>query len=154
MSDRVTPPSPGALADRVPVADGATGTTLRSADPTSDDSAGHEGRDEPLNVTGPAVVPRVRPGYPEAGADAAETDSFGADPGGFGIAEKIFEPSRRGAEPAREVADEDGGRFAVGPGTTPPTLGHAPFTTLRCTYAEQVKVLLEGGVGVAKYSDA
>ncbi|MFD1151234.1 homocysteine S-methyltransferase family protein [Saccharothrix hoggarensis] len=113
MSDRVTSPFPDALADRVVVADGATGAMPRSADLTLDDFAGHEGCHEILDVTGPDVVRQVRRGYPEAGADAVGTDTFGANPtdlAGRGTEEKIFELSRRGAEPARETADEFGGR--------------------------------------------
>ncbi|PSL52564.1 homocysteine S-methyltransferase [Saccharothrix carnea] len=79
MSDRVTPPLPGAPADRVLVADGAMGTTLRPADLTLDDFAGHDGRPEIPNVTRPDVVHQVRRGSLEAGADAVETDTFGAD---------------------------------------------------------------------------
>ncbi|WP_158842232.1 methionine synthase [Saccharothrix deserti] len=152
MSDRVTPPFLGALADRVVVADGAMGTMLQSADLTLDDFAGHEGCNEILNVTRPDVVRQVHRGYLEAGADAVETNTFGANLANlaeYGIEDKIFELSRRGAELARETADEFGGRFvlgSVGPGTKLPTLGHAPFATLRDAYVEQVKGLLEGGV--------
>lgn len=152
MSDRVTPPFLGALADRVVVADGAMGTMLQSADLTLDDFAGHEGCNEILNVTRPDVVRQVHRGYLEAGADAVETNTFGANLANlaeYGIEDKIFELSRRGAELARETADEFGGRFvlgSVGPGTKLPTLGHVPFATLRDAYVEQVKGLLDGGV--------
>ncbi|MCE6998922.1 methionine synthase [Saccharothrix sp. S26] len=152
MSDRVTPPLLGALADRVLVADGAMGTMLQAADLTLDDFAGHEGCNEILNVTRPDVVRQVHRAYLDAGADAVETNTFGANLANlaeYGITEKIFELSLRGAELAREAADEVGGRFvlgSVGPGTKLPTLGHAPYATLRDAYVEQVKGLLEGGV--------
>ena len=58
MSDRVTPPSGGALADRVPVAGGAMGTMLRSAARTPDDVAGHGGRSETVHLIGPDVRTR------------------------------------------------------------------------------------------------
>jgi 5-methyltetrahydrofolate--homocysteine methyltransferase len=149
MSVRVTPPLLGALADRVLVADGAMGTMLQSADLNLDDFAGHEGCNEILNVTRPDVVRQVHRSYLDAGADAVETNTFGANLAEYGIAEKIFELSRRGAELARETADEYDGRFvlgSVGPGTKLPTLGHAPYATLRDAYVQQVKGLLEGCV--------
>ncbi|NUT52169.1 MAG: methionine synthase, partial [Saccharothrix sp.] len=152
MSDRVTHPFLGALADRVLVADGAMGTMLQAADLTLDDFAGHEGCNEILNVTRPDVVRRVHRDYLAAGADAVETNTFGANLANlaeYGIQDRIFELSRRGAELARAAADEAGGRFvlgSVGPGTKLPTLGHAPFATLRDAYVDQVKGLLEGGV--------
>ncbi|GGP83816.1 methionine synthase [Saccharothrix coeruleofusca] len=156
MPDRVSSPLLDALADRVVVADGAMGTMLQSVDLSLDDFAGHEGCNEMLNVTRPDVVRAVHRGYLEAGADAVETNTFGANLanlGEYGIADRIFELSRLGAELAREVADEFGEpgrpRFvlgSVGPGTKLPTLGHTSFATLRDAYQEQVRGLLVGGV--------
>ncbi|HKN56750.1 MAG TPA: homocysteine S-methyltransferase family protein, partial [Amycolatopsis sp.] len=68
-----------ALADRVLVADGAMGTALQAHDLGLDDFAGLEGCNEILNVTRPDVVRSVHRGYLEAGADAVETNTFGAN---------------------------------------------------------------------------
>ncbi|PRY38173.1 methionine synthase [Umezawaea tangerina] len=156
MVDRVSSPLLAALEDRVVVADGAMGTMLQSVDLTLDDFAGHEGCNEILNVTRPDVVRGVHRAYLEAGADAVETNTFGANLpnlADYGISDRIFELSRVGGALAREVADEfaEPGRprfvlGSVGPGTKLPTLGHAPFARLRDAYVEQVKGLLAGGV--------
>jgi 5-methyltetrahydrofolate--homocysteine methyltransferase len=156
MVDRVSSPLLAALEDRVVVADGAMGTMLQSVDLTLDDFAGHEGCNEILNVTRPDVVRGVHRAYLEAGADAVETNTFGANLpnlADYGISDRIFELSRVGGALAREVADEfaEPGRprfvlGSVGPGTKLPTLGHAPYALLRDAYVEQVNGLLAGGV--------
>jgi 5-methyltetrahydrofolate--homocysteine methyltransferase len=145
-----------ALNQRVLVADGAMGTMLQSVDLSLDDFAGLEGCNEILNVTRPDVVAAVHRAYFEAGSDAVETNTFGANLANLGeydIPERIFELAEAGARLAREVADEfatpDRPRFvlgSVGPGTKLPTLGHAPSVTLRDAYAEEVRGLLAGGV--------
>ncbi|WP_290058940.1 methionine synthase [Amycolatopsis solani] len=155
MSDRVSSPFLEALGSRVLVADGAMGTALQAHDLSLDDFAGLEGCNEILNVTRPDVVRSVHRGYLEAGADAVETNTFGANFANFAeydITGRIFELAEAGARLARETADEyatpDRPRFvlgSVGPGTKLPTLGHAPFTTLRDAYREEVRGLLAGG---------
>jgi 5-methyltetrahydrofolate--homocysteine methyltransferase len=145
-----------ALSERVLVADGAMGTMLQGADLTLDDFAGLEGCNEILNVTRPDVVRAVHRGYFEAGADAVETNTFGANLANlaeYDIPERIFELAEAGARLAREVADEFAEparpRFvlgSVGPGTKLPTLGHVAFAALRDAYLEQVRGLLAGGV--------
>src|SRR6266540_3780627 len=145
-----------ALRSGVLVADGAMGTALQDAALTLDDFAGLDGCNEILNVTRPDVVRAVHRGYFEAGADAVETNTFGANLpnlGEYDIPDRIRELSEAGARLAREVADEfstpDWPRFvlgSVGPGTKLPTLGHAPFTALRDAYVEEVRGLLDGGV--------
>ncbi|WP_033260663.1 methionine synthase [Amycolatopsis vancoresmycina] len=156
MSDRLSSPFLLALQSRVLVADGAMGTALQAHDLSLDDFAGLEGCNEILNVTRPDVVRSVHRGYLEAGADAVETNTFGANFANFAeydITGRIFELAEAGARLARETADEfatpDRPRFvlgSVGPGTKLPTLGHAPFTTLRDAYREEVRGLLAGGV--------
>ncbi|MEV6647175.1 methionine synthase [Amycolatopsis sp. NPDC051371] len=156
MSDRVSSPFLEALRSRVLVADGAMGTALQAHDLSLDDFDGLEGCNEILNVTRPDVVRSVHRGYLEAGADAVETNTFGANFANFAeydITGRIFELAEAGARLAREAADEfatpDRPRFVLGsagPGTKLPTLGHAPFTTLRDAYQEEVRGLLTGGV--------
>ncbi|GDY28599.1 5-methyltetrahydrofolate--homocysteine methyltransferase [Gandjariella thermophila] len=132
------------------------GTALQSQSLTLDDFGGLEGCNEILNVTRPDVVRAVHRGYLDAGADAIETNTFGANLanlGEYGIADRIRELAEAGARLARETADEytepDRPRFvlgSVGPGTKLPTLGHAPFTALRDAYLEQVRGMLAGGI--------
>ncbi|MGH3903309.1 MAG: methionine synthase [Pseudonocardiaceae bacterium] len=141
---------------RVLVADGAMGTMLQSFPLTLDDFAGLDGCNEILNVTRPDVVRAVHRGYLEAGADAVETNTFGANLANlaeYDISDRIRELAEAGTTLAREVADEfaqpDRPRFvlgSVGPGTKLPTLGHVAFATLRDAYIEQVRGLLAGGV--------
>ncbi|WIX99925.1 methionine synthase [Amycolatopsis mongoliensis] len=156
MSDRLSSPFLDALRSRVLVADGAMGTALQAHDLSLDDFDGLEGCNEILNVTRPDVVRSVHRGYLEAGADAVETNTFGANFANFAeydITGRIFELAEAGARLARETADEfatpDRPRFVLGsagPGTKLPTLGHVPFGTLRDAYQEEVRGLLAGGV--------
>jgi 5-methyltetrahydrofolate--homocysteine methyltransferase len=144
-----------ALAQRVVLADGAMGTMLQGADLTLDDFAGLEGCNEILNDTRPDVVRHIHRAYLEAGADAVETNTFGANLPNlaeYDIAERIRELAEKGARLAREVADETGTvdrpRFvlgSVGPGTKLPTLGHESFARLRDAYTECGRGLLAGG---------
>ncbi|WP_438938478.1 homocysteine S-methyltransferase family protein [Amycolatopsis orientalis] len=155
MSDRLPSPLLDALRARVLVADGAMGTALQAHDLGLDDFAGLEGCNEILDVTRPDVVRGVHRGYLEAGADLVETNTFGANYANlaeYGIEDRIFELSEAGARLAREAADEygtpDRPRYvlgSVGPETKLPTLGHAPFTTLRDAYLEEVRGLPAGG---------
>ncbi|HET9258005.1 MAG TPA: methionine synthase [Pseudonocardiaceae bacterium] len=142
------------LAQRVLVADGAMGTMLQSVPLSLDDFAGLEGCNEILNITRPEVVRAVHRGYLEAGADAVESNTFGANLANlaeYGIGDRIRELAEAGAALAREVADEFTGgqrRFvlgSVGPGTKLPALGHISFAELRDAYLEQVRGLLAGG---------
>ena len=143
------------LTQRVVVADGAMGTMLQSVELSLDDFAGLEGCNEILNVTRPDVVRTVHRGYLEAGADAVESNTFGANLANlaeYDIADRVRELAESGARLAREVADEfaeaDRRRFvlgSVGPGTKLPTLGHISFAQLRDAYVEQVRGLLTGG---------
>jgi 5-methyltetrahydrofolate--homocysteine methyltransferase len=143
------------LAERVVIADGAMGTMLQGVDLTLDDFAGLEGCNEILNDTRPDVVRHIHRAYFEAGADAVETNTFGANLpnlADYGIAERIFDLSLKATQLAREVADDistaDRPRYvlgSVGPGTKLPTLGHATFASLRDAYAETGRGLLAGG---------
>ncbi|HZG91897.1 MAG TPA: methionine synthase [Pseudonocardia sp.] len=147
------------LAQRVVIADGAMGTMLQAAgdsgDLVMDDFRGLEGCNEILNDTRPDVVRSIHRAYFEAGADAVETNTFGANLpnlADYDIADRIHELALKGAQLAREVADEmstpDRRRYvlgSVGPGTKLPTLGHAAFATLRDAYAECGRGLVAGG---------
>jgi 5-methyltetrahydrofolate--homocysteine methyltransferase len=145
-----------ALATRVVVADGAMGTMLQAADPSLEDMQGHDGCNEVLNVTRPDIVRSVHDAYLEAGADLIETNTFGANVGNlgeYGITERVRELAEAGARIAREAADawstEDRPRWvigSIGPGTKLPSLGHAPYASLRDGYAEQVAGMVAGGV--------
>jgi 5-methyltetrahydrofolate--homocysteine methyltransferase len=151
-----TPALLAAIRERVVVADGAMGTMLQAHDLSLDDFEGYEGCNEILNVTRPDVVRGVHDAYFAVGSDAVETNTFGANYanlGEYGISERIYELAEAGARLAREVADgwstPDRPRWVIGslgPGTKLPTLGHAPYATLRDAYQQEVEGLLAGGV--------
>ncbi|MFG1650184.1 methionine synthase [Micromonospora sp. NPDC049275] len=143
------------LTDRILIADGAMGTMLQAADLTLDDFDGLEGCNEILNVTRPDVVRGVHDAYLTAGADCVETNTFGANLANlaeYDIPQRIRELSEAGARIAREAADAASTpqrpRFvlgSIGPGTKLPTLGHAPYATLRDAYQENAAGLIVGG---------
>jgi 5-methyltetrahydrofolate--homocysteine methyltransferase len=153
--DATQSPFIAALAQRVLVGDGAMGTMLQAADLSLADFEDLEGCNEILNVTRPDVVASVHDEYFRAGADAVETNTFGANWANlaeYDIEDRIRELAFHGARIAREVADQhstaERPRFvlgSIGPGTKLPSLGHVHFTKLRDAYFEQAAGLLEGG---------
>jgi 5-methyltetrahydrofolate--homocysteine methyltransferase len=147
-----------ALAERVVVFDGATGTNLQLAGLSADDFGGPalEGCNEVLVVSRPDVVRRLHASFLEVGVDVVETDTFGAFAtvlAEYGLAERAAELNLTAARLAREVASDfttpDHPRFvagSMGPGTKLPSLGQIGFATLRDAYEVQAAALLEGGV--------
>lgn len=145
-----------ALASRVVVADGAMGTMLQAQDPSLEDFQQLEGCNEILNLTRPDIVRSVHEEYFAVGVDCVETNTFGANHAALGeydIPERVFELSEAGARIAREVADEFTASTgqqrwvlgSMGPGTKLPTLGHAPYTTLRDAYQQNAEGMIAGG---------
>jgi 5-methyltetrahydrofolate--homocysteine methyltransferase len=144
-----------ALRERVVVADGAMGTMLQAHDLSLSDFDDLEGCNEILNITRPDVVRAVHDAYLEAGCDAIETNTFGANLanlGEYGIADRIYELAHAGAciacEAAYEWSSPSQPRWvlgSVGPGTKLPTLGHVTFAQVRDAYAEQTRGLIDGG---------
>ncbi|NGN64895.1 methionine synthase [Streptomyces sp. A7024] len=145
-----------ALASRVVVADGAMGTMLQAQDPTMEDFQQLEGCNEVLNATRPDIVRSVHEEYFAAGVDCVGTNTFGANYAAlaeYDIEDRIFELSESGVRIAREAADgftAKDGRLrwvlgSMGPGTKLPTLGHAPYTTLRDAYQQNAEGMIAGG---------
>ncbi len=131
------------------------GTQLQGFDLTLDDFAGLEGCNEILNVTRPDVVAKIHEAYFAAGADAVETNTFGANLSAlaeYEIADRIGELAEAGASIARQVAERlstpERPRFvlgSMGPGTKLPSLGHVTFAALRDGYRTCAEGLLRGG---------
>ncbi|MEY4276312.1 MAG: hypothetical protein RIS26_775 [Actinomycetota bacterium] len=141
-----------AIRTRVVVADGAMGTMIQAENPTLDDFENLEGCNEILNVTRPELISEIHRQYFNAGAEAVETNTFGANFANlseYGIPERIYELSKAGAALARNVADEfEDVKWvlgSIGPGTKLPTLGHEKFSVLRDAYQLQVAGLIDGG---------
>ena len=147
-----------AMAERVLVFDGAMGTSVHRYDLPLSDYDGRENCTEILNLTRPDVVREIHASFLEVGADAVETNTFGANKivlAEFGLADRTYEINRRAAELAREVA----GRFetpgrprfvigSIGPGTRLPSLRQTTWDVLEDSYAEQARGLLDGGADV------
>jgi len=147
-----------ALAERILVLDGATGTALQGYELTAADFGGEalEGCNENLCATRPDVVRGLSEFYLRAGADVVETDSFGSTPlvlAEYGLAERAFELSRLSAALAREACagfDAPGRlRFvcgAMGPTTKAISVtGGVGFDELQDHFAVQALGLMAGG---------
>ncbi len=151
-----------ALAERVLVLDGATGTWLQAADLTAADFGGEhlEGCNENLVATRPDVIRRMHAEYLRAGADIIETNTFGATPlvlAEYGLQDSARDLNRIAARLAREACDlvarEDGrARWVAGSmGPTTRSLsvtGGATFPEMLETYRVQALGLIEGGADV------
>ena len=152
------------------VLDGAWGTMLQGVGLTAADYRGERLRDHPQDVTGdpdllnltrPDVVRDVHRQYLAAGADITTTNTFTATSIGqadYGLQPLVREMNLRGAELARQAADEAGGRFVAGsigplnvtlslsPRVEDPAYRAVSFDEVYAAYAEQMQALAEGGV--------
>ncbi|MCW2948219.1 MAG: methionine synthase [Actinoallomurus sp.] len=158
------------LDQRVVVLDGAWGTMLQGAGLTPADYRGERFRDHPRDVTGdpdllnltrPDVVLDVHRQYLAAGADITTTNTFTATSIGqadYGLQPLVREMNLRGAQLARQAADEAGRRFVAGsigplnvtlslsPRVEDPAYRAVSFDEVRAAYAEQIQALADGGV--------
>ena len=151
--------SPGllrqALLERVVIADGAMGTMLQDANPSLEDFENYEGCNEILNVSRPDIVRSVHDQYLQAGVDAIESNTFGANWANlaeYGIEDRIYELAYAGGKIAREAADAystpQKPRFvlgSLGPGTKLPSLGHTTYEKLKNAYYTAAKGLADSG---------
>ncbi len=149
------------LAQRILVADGASGTSFQAMHLGPDDFGGPalEGCNENLVLTRPERVRELHRSFLEVGADIVETNSFQASAivlAEYGIADKALEINRRAAELARAEADSfstaEKPRFvagSMGPTTKSISItGGITFDELADSYETQATGLIEGGVDV------
>jgi homocysteine S-methyltransferase len=103
----------------------------------------------------PDLIGAIHREYIEAGADAIETHSFGANRlrlAPFGLADKAALFNRRAAQIAREARDVAGKRDVLVAGSIGPLEAplHGPDAekeeAIRAAFTEQIEGLLEGGV--------
>jgi 5-methyltetrahydrofolate--homocysteine methyltransferase len=177
ITPRETPSEPEAtarlrelLGQRVAVLDGAWGTMLQGAGLTPADYRGdrfgehtHDVTGDPdlLNLTRPDVILDVHRQYLAAGADITTTNTFTATSIGqadYGLQDHVHEMNVRGAQLARQAADELGGKFVAGsigplnvtlslsPKVDDPAYRAVTFEQVKAAYAEQIAGLAEGGV--------
>ncbi|MCM2249777.1 MAG: homocysteine S-methyltransferase family protein, partial [Geothrix sp.] len=142
------------LRDKVLLLDGGMGTQIFARKPTMEDYGGAalEGCVDLLTERRPQWIREIHESYFNAGADAVETNTFGANPlvlGDFGLPHKAYELNVQAAAIAKEVARSfDRPRFvigSVGPGTKLITLGHVGYAELLASYRVQMDGLLDGG---------
>ncbi|GAB2588505.1 5-methyltetrahydrofolate--homocysteine methyltransferase [Paractinoplanes abujensis] len=161
------------LDERVVVLDGAWGTMLQGAKLTPEDYRGDLiGPDHPQDVTGdpdlliltrPDVILDVHRQYLAAGADITTTNTFTATSiaqADYGLQAYVREMNVRGAQLARQAADEAGGKFVAGsigplnvtlslsPKVDDPAYRAVTFDQVKAAYAEQIAALAEGGVDI------
>jgi len=160
------------LEQRIVVLDGAWGTMLQGAGLSPADYRGDLLADHPQDVTGdPDVLNLTRPDvildihrrYLAAGADITSTNTFTATriaQADYGLQSLVRDINLRGAQLARQAADEAGGKFVAGsvgplnvtlslsPSVEDPAYRAVTFDEVKAAYAEQIAALAEGGVDV------
>jgi 5-methyltetrahydrofolate--homocysteine methyltransferase len=159
------------MAERIVILDGAWGTMLQGAKLTPDDYLGdmigeHHPKDvtgdpDLLNLTRPDLILDVHRQYLAAGADITTTNTFTATSIGqadYGLEALVRDMNVRGAQLARQAADEAGGKFVAGsvgplnvtlslsPRVDDPAYRAVTFDQVKAAYAEQISALVEGGV--------
>ena len=146
-----------ALAERILVLDGATGTVLQAEGLAADfGGPDREGCNEALVLSRPDVVRRLHERYLAAGCDVVETDTFGATPlvlAEYGLGARAREMNRAAARLAREAcaAADRPGRMRWVAGSIGPTTrslsvtGGITFEDLLAHFREQALGLVEGG---------
>jgi len=164
-------------ARRILFLDGAMGTMVQGYHLQESDYRGQRFRDWPrdlkgnndlLSLTRPAVIREIHAAYLAAGADILETNTFNStrvSQADYGMEAQVYELNRRGAELAREAADQaaaaDGRpRFVAGvlgptsrtaslsPDVNDPAFRNVSFDELRANYREATAALLDGGVDI------
>jgi len=147
------------LEKRVLIFDGAMGTSIHQHDlDLVKDYLDKENCTEILVQTRPEVIQQIHESFLKVGADAVETDTFGANKlvfAEFDLVEQTRELNKVAAEVARAACDnhstKDKPRFvigSIGPGTKLVTLGNTDWDTMFASYLEQCRGLLDGGIDV------
>jgi len=113
-----------------------------------------------LNLTQPDLIRGIHQEYMNAGAEMIETNTFGGNSfrlGRYGLADKVEDINRKGAELAREAADAFNLKKAanvlvagsIGPlGLRIEPLGKTSREEARASFREQITALVAGGVDV------
>ncbi|MEU6075388.1 methionine synthase [Micromonospora sp. NPDC047074] len=159
------------MSERILVLDGAWGTLLQGLRLGPADYRGDLiDESHPFDVTGdpdllnlvlPDLVLDVHRRYLAAGADIITTNTFTATSVGqadYGLEHLVREMNLRGAQLARQAADEAGGAFVAGsvgplnvtlsisPKVDDPAYRAVTFEQVKAAYAEQMAALAAGGV--------
>jgi 5-methyltetrahydrofolate--homocysteine methyltransferase len=148
-----------AINSRVVVFDGSMGATLQSLPlDVNRDYLGRENCVDVLVKSRPDIIQGIHESFLEMGADAVETDTFGANKLVFAEFDQelvgwTYEINKQAAEVARAACEKfstgDKPRFVVGsigPGTKLITLGHTTWEVMLDSYSEQARGLIDGGI--------
>jgi len=155
------------------ILDGAMGTMIQQYNFTENDFRGDrfkdwkqplKGNNDLLILTQSEAIKEIHRKYFDAGADIAETNTFSSTTIGqadYGTEEFVYELNLKGAQIAREVADEftttDKPRFVAGsigptnrtaslsPDVNDPGKRNVTYDELVEAYTEQVRGLVDGG---------
>lgn len=157
------------------VLDGAMGTMIQRHQLTEEDFRGEilknhphqlKGNNDLLSVTRPDIIKEIHRQYFEAGADIAETNTFGSTriaQADYHLEDYVYQINFEAAKIAREVADEftkkdpSKPRFVAGsmgpttklasmsPDVNNPGYRAVTFDQLADAFKEQAKALIEGG---------
>jgi 5-methyltetrahydrofolate--homocysteine methyltransferase len=167
-----------AATERILIIDGAMGTMIQRHKPTEETYRGArfkdwkqdvKGNNELLSLTQPQIIQDIHDQYFAAGADIAETNTFGAQvisQADYGMQELAYEMNLESAKLARAAADKytkldpSKPRFVAGavgptnrtasisPQVNDPGFRNTSFDELRLAYKEQVKGLIDGGCDI------
>jgi 5-methyltetrahydrofolate--homocysteine methyltransferase len=167
-----------AASERILIIDGAMGTMIQRHKPTEETYRGTrfkdwhrdvKGNNELLSLTQPEIIHDIHDKYFAAGADIAETNTFGAQvisQADYGMEALSYEMNVESARLARKAADTwtkktpDKPRFVAGavgptnrtasisPQVNDPGYRNVNFDELRLAYKEQVKGLIDGGCDI------
>ena len=167
-----------AATERILIIDGAMGTMIQRHKPTEETYRGTrfadwkqdvKGNNELLSLTQPEIIQDIHDQYFAAGADIAETNTFGAQvisQADYGMQALSYEMNVASAKLARAAADKytkltpNKPRFVAGavgptnrtasisPQVNDPGFRNTSFDELRLAYKEQVKGLIDGGCDI------
>ncbi|MCH7546583.1 MAG: homocysteine S-methyltransferase family protein, partial [Planctomycetes bacterium] len=147
------------LKRRVIIFDGSMGATIQAMDlDVSRDYLDRENCVDVLVRSRPDLVQGIHESFLEVGADAIETDTFGANKLVFrdfdaDVVSWTYEINKNAAEIARAAcarfSSNDKPRFVIGsfgPGTKLVSLGQTTWDEMHDSYQEQARGLIDGGV--------
>ena len=167
-----------AASERILVIDGAMGTMIQRHKPTEETYRGSrfkdwkqdvKGNNELLSLTQPGMIEGIHAEYFAAGADIAETNTFGAQvisQADYGMQALAYEMNVESAKLARKAADiwtkktPEKPRFVAGaigptnrtasisPDVNDPGYRNTSFDELRDAYKEQTRGLIDGGCDI------
>jgi len=146
------------LKRRLLVFDGGMGTQIFARNLSVEhDYCGCENCTDILVKSRPDVIQEIHDAYLDAGADAVETDTFGANKlvlSEFGLTDQTRQLNKLAVDVARAAcrkhSTNERPRFVIGsmgPGTKLITLGNTHWDELHDSYREQARGLLDGDGG-------